>query len=328
MFNFKISVPFLAFLRNQIPFMEKAIGNQCAEAILFNREDLFGENWTTSWKNIKEAVSHFSPPNVSFHFPVNNSNYCEEKEIFEKLVEAYTRACDLGLAGVVVHSNNIRAIDAWSKSDEVALSDGRKSVSDALFRVKNSVTDSKNTWLSLENMIIMDNYGKEIDPLFIYPEDFMELDESIGTVVDICHFFYTASVTVLAAQAFTNLDSASTLQLQSAYHATIEAENGSTVTLVPNLRPCDYDDIKKFRSVRHWHFSAFRGIAIPFTDQYCTEGVLPEEGDVPEDLYYAALSYISKSSSDHHVVLEIQEDDYDKRNKARYLIKKMQELTL
>ncbi|MDR3179666.1 MAG: sugar phosphate isomerase/epimerase [Holosporaceae bacterium] len=298
MLNFKISLPFLSFVREQIPFREKLLGNQCTEAIMFNAQDLFGSHWEMTWKNIAEATYYFSPSNVTFHFPVNNSNYCDDRVILDKLKESYQRACDLGLAGIVVHSNCIRDIGDWS---EVSLPDLRKRVADTLHQVKNSVENSQNTWLSLENMIIMDNFGKEIDPLFLYADDFQVLDESIGVVLDLCHFFYTVTVSHMLLDG----------RLDKKHY--------------PNVRPCAYGDIKKFKSIRHCHFAAFRGIAIPFTEQHCREGMLPEEGDIDENLYYEALSYLNKKFSGH-LVLEIQEDDYAIKSRSRLLIKKINEL--
>ncbi|MDR2794314.1 MAG: hypothetical protein LBB12_00880 [Holosporaceae bacterium] len=298
MLNFKISVPFLSFVREQIPFREKLIGNQCAEAIMFNAKDLFGSHWEMAWENIAEAASHFSPSNVTFHFPVDNANYCEDRGILDKLMESYRRACDLGLAGIVVHSNCIHNIGDWS---EISLPDLRKRVADTLYLVKNSVENSQDTWLSLENMIIMDNFGKEIDPLFLYVDDFQVLDESIGVVLDLCHFFYTVTVSRMLLDG----------RLDKKHY--------------PSVCSCSYDDIKKFKCVRHCHFAAFRGIAMPFTEQYCSEGMLPEEGDIDGNLYYEALSYLNENFSGH-VVLEIQESDYAIKSKSRFLIKKIKEL--
>jgi hypothetical protein len=54
---------------------------------------------------------------VSFHFPVNDSDYVADAFVRSRLVEARIRASDLGLAGIVVHSNRIRVFAGWEGHD-------------------------------------------------------------------------------------------------------------------------------------------------------------------------------------------------------------------
>lgn len=293
MLNFKFSIPFLAFCENQIPYTHRELGNQGTEAIMFNAEDLFNENWEIAWENIKIAADHFLPKNVTFHFPVNNCDYAHDNDIFDKLVEAYKRACDLGLAGVVVHSNCIRKIHEWST---LSIENLRNKVFGALFQAKNSVKISGSTWLALENMPIMDNFGVEIDPLFLYPEDFKRTDESIGVVLDVCHFFYTVT----------------------AGNMVFERKLG--ISGYPNLRHASYKDIENFKNVKHWHFSAFRGIAEHGSKNYCKEGVLPKDGTIDKKIYMDAILYINSVSNNQFVVLELNEDDYSLRSNAKNFI--------
>lgn len=260
---------------------------------MFNAEDIFNENWKIAWRNIKIAADHFSPKNVTFHFPVNNCDYAHDRNIFDKLVEAYNRACDLGLSGVVVHSNCIRKINEWNT---LSIVDLRYKVYDALLQVKNSVNNSANTWLSVENMPIMDNFGIEIDPLFLYPEDFKMIDKSVGLVLDVCHFFYTVTASSMVFDGKLDIGG------------------------YPNLRHTKYEDIKNFNNVKHWHFSAFHGIAKHGSKNYCKEGVLPKDGTIHERIYMDAISYINSISNDQFVVLELNEEDYSLRSNAKNFI--------
>lgn len=293
MLNFRFSVPFLAFIEDQIPYLYKKIGNIGTEAIIFNAADIFNEKWEIAWKNIRKATDHFSPENVTFHFPVNDADYSRDVQVLSKLIEAYQRACDLGLAGIVVHSNCIRKISEWKS---LSISDMRCRVRDALECVKKSVSCSGSTWLSIENMPIMDNFGVEIDPLFLYPEDFQIFDNSIGTVLDVCHFFYTVTASNMVFKGL--LDA-------SAY---------------PNLRHAKYCDIEKFHNVTHWHFSAFLGIAEHGTKKYCKEGVLPKDGTLPENVYMDAMRFIDEICNNNLVVLELNEEDYSSRSNAKKFI--------
>lgn len=298
------SVPFLAFKKDQMPFPDRQIGNTAAEAILFDRAHLEGEIWETSWKNVADAVKIFGNKNVSFHFPVNESNYCEDTFVHERLVETYKRAGDLGLRGVVAHSNTINLISDWKDLDVSAL---QKKVADCL----NDIV-SRNpceSWLALENMPVMDNFVKEIDPLFSFPSDFDILKgTNVSIIWDICHYFNTVSTMKQVLSGEQN----------PVYY--------------PNIKSEDYYDFAKLNNIVHWHFSAFNGIPNPDDGTICKEGVLPEEGTLDAGLYEKAILemdlYSSKKQDSTCMVFEIEESNYMTRDNARRAIQWVENVLL
>lgn len=287
----KISFPFLATRTEQLQPLGR-YGNDAVEAVLFNGADLEGESWVAAWRNVRAAVAHYGPGNVTFHFPVDDADYVAEPRILTRVEEALQRATDLGLHGVVIHSNRIRRIAEWATRDLVA---ERSQVAETLAALR--ARTGGETWLALENMPIMDNWGKEIDPLFVFPADFAALaGTGVGVVWDFCHYSST-----LAALA----EVAAGLQDPAWY---------------PNRRAAEpLDFVALDAAIRHWHFSAFRGVANPATGATCREGVLPGEGDFPASLYAAAWNAMLALGGDRHAVFEVQEPDYRRRDEAERL---------
>lgn len=288
-----ISIPFLATQRKQIV---SGIGNSCVEATIFNREDLENETWRKVWENIEIAAESIMPHKVTFHFPVNKSDYVSDSFVKARLIEAFQRASDMGLHGVVVHSNRIRSLNEW---DGINLQEERCLVIDTLLTIRSQI-NSQTTWLALENMPVMDNHCIEIDPLFCYPKDFSGLlGKDVGIVWDICHFTNTI--------------------------ATIEqvSQGRQDKKYYPNIQIChpkSFLDIKD--QIVHWHFSAFKGIPNPYTNEPCSEGALPWEATLGEDIYKKLWKAIQHNySNNQHVVLEISEDNYEERTRVPQMLK-------
>lgn len=290
----KFSIPFLASQLQQLPSRGDYI-NDCVEAILFNRRDLESPHWEQSWLNIQKAASLYGPAQVTFHFPVNDSDYTQDLFVRQKLQEAFTRACDLGLQGVVVHSNRIRLIAEWST---LHLPTEREKVLETLENISRLAT-TNTTWLALENMPIMDNYAIEIDPLFVYPEDFQSLMNTKTKVIwDVCHFSNTQA------------------NVEKVFSGGFDRKS------YPNLKkihPLDFLQIQE--RIVHWHFSAFLGVADPSISQTCKEGVLPSESTLGEAYYQTVLQAIAQiARPSQHVVFEIQELDYTNRMETRRML--------
>jgi hypothetical protein len=291
----KFSIPFLAKNINQMPLPGK-YDNQSVEAVLFNREDLEKPVWDEVWKNIHVAARLYGSENVTFHFPVNNSDYVAETFVADRLKESLARASDLGLNGIVVHSNRIRDIDEWST---LPLAIERTKVIDCLSHIRGQ-QGLKKTWLALENMPVMDNYGKEIDPLFIYPSDFQELNQTdVKVVWDACHFTNT----------ITNIEQVINRKQNAKYY--------------PNIQQAHYLDFLGIQhQIAHWHFSAFSGICNPDEKTFCKEGVLPSESTLGEDVYRQIMSEILKSAEiSQHITFEIQEECYINRMQIIQMLK-------
>ncbi len=278
-----ISMPYLATDPLQFPERNHTFG--AVEAIVFDRKALDAENWRILWQLIDRAIAIYSPERVTFHFPVNHSDYVDDVFVRSRLVEAIARCTDREMHGLVVHSNRIRPIGSWMN---ISIPDERAKVIDCL----GNLAACYDVPIFIENMPIMDNYGIEIDPLFVFPNDFIEaVSAGLQVVWDICHYSSTVATVneVLAGQ-------------QSRSH-------------FPNLRECDYLDFLSIgRHIQHWHFSAFNGIANPSTGARCTEGVHPLGSSLGPGPYLRALkAAYGIMRPNTHVVLEVREDDYSHR---------------
>lgn len=284
-----MSVSFLANDISQMP-LPNAYGNNSIEAISFNRDDLTDEKWDLVWKNIKLACKTYSSENVTYHFPINNSDYVEDGWVFEKLVDAYRRAINFGLSGVVVHSNRIKTFDEWKSLD---ISVERNKVLEKLNNLVKIINNTSSTWLALENMPIVGNSGYDIDPIFCFVKDFSQLPEGIGIVWDVCHAVSTVEY--------------------------LHAHKNSRLKEDLVLRTCndEYFDFTSIRNkIRHYHFAGIRGINDPGSKTICIEGILPAESSVPEIIYKKFIKLISEGSFERTINFEIQEDNYYKRENA------------
>jgi len=290
----KFSLPFLASKKEQLP-PPGQYANQCVEAVIFNKEDLSSPTWEIVWKQIEKAVLMYGPRNVTFHFPVNDCDYVEDTFVKNKLMEALKRASDLHLHGIVVHSNRIHLIKKWHLLN---LKKERKKTIEVLEKVRSECKSS--TFLALENMPIMDNYGIEIDPLFVYPEDFQDLKNTgIKVVWDICHYTNTLAY------------------LQKVEQRYFSKKN------YPHILPADIWDFLTIQDqIVHWHFSAFEGLADPDLKTLCKEGVLPQKSTLGNIHYQQIMEKVSAISNlDDHIVFEIQEEDYQNRKEFMEMVK-------
>lgn len=291
------SLPFLATNAAQITPLSMD-GPSAAEAILFDRAALAPESWLTVWDNIGQAVSRYGPSRVTFHFPVNDCDYCDDMFVRQRLTEAYQRASDLGLHGVVVHANRVRPIAEWQK---MSVRDQQHIVIDVLSSIR--ARQDGTTFLALENMPLMDNYGREIDPSFCYPSDFGILEgTAIGIVWDFCHWASTVHYRQLIG----------TGNHHPQYYPNLKQDNVHDYQMLGDL-------------LTHIHFSAFLGAAEPFRDAVCREGVLPQEGTAHEALYETFMMRVAdlscmRGSRPPHIVFEVQEVDYTQRMNGKAMI--------
>ena len=286
------SLSFLATDSRQLP-KPGAYGNNAVEAVIFQREHL-DDAWKSAWDNTAKAVSLYGNRFVTFHFPMNDCDFVDNPEIFQRLCEAYRRASDLGLSGLVVHSNKIKTVKEWNRLDIV---EERLKVVDALMKVCSKV-ETKGTWLGLENMPLIGNEGYELDPLFCFAEDFKVLPDEISIVWDVCHAVSSIMYTKL-------LD---------------ESSDFSGLRLRP-ARPKDFDFKIALPSIRHWHFASFRGVNNPVRGTSCFEGVLPSEGTPDPKIFEDILGIIkSSSATDTNVNFEVQENDYSNRRRGPEII--------
>jgi len=288
----KFSLSYLGTNIEQLPERE-IVTNNGVESALFNREDLEETPWKLVWDNIAIACERYGSENVSFHFPVNDSDFVADSFVRKRLTDALQRASDYGLRGVVVHSNRISSFDEWRTRN---LAVERRSVVETLCAVREEVHSP--TWLGLENMPVMGNFGKEIDPIFVYPDDFQILvGTDVGIVWDICHSFGTIA----------QIEEV-TLGKQAEY-------------CYPSIRQMDFLEFTRLSDqIVHWHFSSFVGTANPETGSICREGVLPSEGSVSESKYRRAFIEMEKVDPSRYVNFEVKESDYLNRQNGKAII--------
>ncbi len=268
-------------------------GNEAVEAVLFHKDHLEEELWQNTWRNVGAAVTQYGAENVTFHFPMNGSDYMEDDSVRAKLLESYQRASDHGLAGVIVHSNRIRAAAEWRQFDQVA---ERSRIGELLSNLRGR-NSSSTTWLGLENMPSVGNYGDETDPLFISPADFDELPDNVGIVWDVCH----ALCSLQYAWAHQRGELPDQLYLRP---------EATDFTNVPSLG----------KRVVHWHFASSKGLNSPDNGVTCTEGMLPAEGDLDESVYEQQMRLIQAIGSNAAVNFEVQEDNYAQRQRGPLII--------
>ncbi|WP_427051714.1 sugar phosphate isomerase/epimerase family protein [Paenibacillus sp. TC-CSREp1] len=258
------------------------------EATIFNREDLMGAAWDSVWTNTRQAVELFGGCNTSFHFPVNNSNIVTDPFVRSRLIETLKRSEELGIPNVVIHANQLYLLEECKHQNWTEL---RSRYLDCLQEVIYQA--GSNVSVNLENLPPIGNLYDDADPVFIFTEDFQEIDiQNVGITWDICHYFNTVYTMHYASNDPVFRD------------------------MLPSYQPCDYMDFTRIISkIKHWHFSAFDQMANPLTETICREGVLPVESCVEESMYQKALRLIYEDAvkSNKAIIFEIAEKDYTHR---------------
>lgn len=282
----KTSLSFLGLDIAQLP-KPGMYGNDGVEAVSFNRSDLEADNWKQVWRNVEVATKLYSPSRVTYHFPMNDSDYVAESNVAHKLGEALRRATDLGLRGVVVHSNRIQTYQAWQGGN---FEEERQRV---LTVLANTLAKhaNQNTWLGLENMPLVGNSGYDTDPLFCFSSDFENLPAGLQVTWDICH--HLSTLAYLNADAHGELQTSLILRSQA-----VAAEDFATIA----------------PKIAHWHFAGFTGLNDPARNTVCTEGVLPDASQDGQPVYASLLRFIEQHSRNDAVInFEVQETDYTDR---------------
>lgn len=273
--------------------MDKKVQNTIGriEAILFNREDLRQEHWDKAWENIKKAVNMYGNYNVSFHFPVNESDYINDVFVRNRLIEALKRGADLGIRLIVLHSNQRLLLDEWKN---INIQKKRSHFINELYNIVNKA--DKNIIVGLENMPPIGNLNDDAEPLFLFPSDFKSIDHpQIKITFDINHFFNVIATMKTACndKAFKNK-----LPIYS--------------------DDCDFFDFEQIKDkIVHWHFSGFHTIANPIINQITKEGCCPWESRVvEEDKYAKAAKFIienNKIENQKSVIFEVEDCNYSNR---------------
>ncbi len=291
----QLCIPFLALDIEQYnpTWRERGFG---AEASLFDRKHVLDpEAWETAKRNVREVAKNARPSSFIFHFPVNECNYVQDQQIEDRLLDALDMVGELGLDGMVLHSNQVRDIDTWLGLD---LERERAAYWQYVDQLRQRIKGAP-FWVGLENMPIMGNLADEYDPVLVFPSDFAPIGRggpsassggNLGITWDFCHYSYTVHV------------------VEQLRKGTLDEES-----LYVSLSDEGYFDFLGLRDhIVHYHFSAFAGVASQKSGTSCREGVAPWQSTVSEEIYAHAIAEIAKHPN-CTVTLEISERDYRNR---------------
>ncbi len=233
------------------------------EAVLFNGDELAGENW----KRFEEVIADFMHKGarpITLHFPMYNANYLEDPRSRAEFWQFLELAHSNSVVGVILHSNYSIHVEDLAMTDLPLL---RERFLEFYAEVDRNIRDSI-FWVGIENMPLMGNQGNEVDPIFIYPEDFAAFHfDHVKVVFDLCHWTSTVSIVDQWLKKPTNPH------------------------LYPPIRPCQLSDFLQLETeIVHLHLGAFKGIPVPPSLQTSTEGYVPGEGDLPSSIYRELLS--------------------------------------
>lgn len=296
-------LPFLATDLSQFD-PDWAEQDLAVEAVVFDAEDLLeAERWALVRRNLAEVAVRMPPGRLLFHFPVNRANYVEDEAVRRRLWQCFELAAQFGVAGVVLHSNQIRPVEDWTPDLAVRT---RDRFAEFCVHLRDRLRDAP-FWVGLENMPIMGNYGRELDPTLVFPSDFEGLcGGQLRITWDLCHYSYTMYVVE---------------QLRAG--VLDERERRA----YPSLREHGlFDFLDLAPDIVHWHFSAFRGLARtqPGPDgrrERCHEGQTPWAASVPESTYAQLLAAMRGLPHVQQVTFEVAEDDYRNRVNTRAVMR-------
>ncbi|MFE6692126.1 sugar phosphate isomerase/epimerase family protein [Streptomyces sp. NPDC057743] len=252
------------------------------EAYVFDGADLTTTHqWDTLRANLRFATD-LGARRLTCHFPTTNAHWVGERTAYDQLRRFCDLAVDSGASGVVLHANQFVEQADWLGFDLCA---ARERTVARLAELDGDL-DGAPLWIGVENLPIIGAEGTDYDSVFVRPDDYLpllELDSPrIGATWDVCHWAVT----------YTTL--ASIAQLQQ------RAPDIDALALPPV-------------PVKHLHFGSFSGRAMPFRADVCVEGVPPQRGDIDERLLAAMLRVAIEAADGAGVVLEIQEEDYLRR---------------
>lgn len=283
-----LSIPFLASDPRQFDpgWVDLGYG---VEASLFERRDITDDDtWQRVMATVRRIASDYEPPSFTFHFPVNDCDYLASKRIADRLREALDLVGSAGLDGMVLHSNRLRPVDYWRP---VTLAAERAAYLKFAAELRQRI-EGAPFWVGLENMPILGNDGTDADPLLVVQADYQGmLGGNLGATWDFCHY----SLTVHYCQ-----------------RVRVPDDHFPYPEPVPRFA----DDFGFEDRIKHYHFSAFRGVPDVSAGTVCSEGQLPWQSTLPEEIYARAFRRIAADPTAKAVTLEIQENDYCDRRRV------------
>lgn len=212
----------------------------------------------------------------------------EDLAVRERLWECLDLSAELGISGIILHSNMVRPVGDWSPE---RVERSREKLREFSVELRRRLRGGP-IWVGLENMPIMGNFAKEMDPTLVFPADFDGLcGDELGITWDLCHYSYSVYVAE---------------QLGSGH-----LEEGD---LYPALRDQGLEDFVELADhIVHWHFSAFRGLARVRGEGRCYEGQAPWASTLGESTYARLFARMQTLPGVAQVTFEIAEHDYRER---------------
>lgn len=257
------------------------------EANIFNGNS-FDDDFSYRFNEVLSHAKSLNPSLLTLHFPTDNADYINSEKIKTNLYKFIETALKHEATGITLHANQFLSVDEYQKYNLV---DSRKKVTEFLAHLDDDLKGT-SLWVGIENLPIIGNLGDDFDPIFVYPKDFEELTQlnlsNVGITWDICHW----SITFLTHLSISRLYRDKTFQLNDFL---------------------EFMNLKE--SVKHYHFSSFKHLTIPYSGVRCYEGQLPECGSIDEGLLKQAVIEVNKSCINKEVgmTFEVLENDYSNR---------------
>lgn len=250
------------------------------EAYIFHGDDLHRPDFWAAFRASLEQARRLGATRLTLHFPTDGAEHLRDDSAAEALLGFCRLASEVGAVGVTVHSNLFLDLETYQHIDLPAW---RHQFVEQLQRLDLALGEL-GVWLGVENLPIVGNDGTDVDPLFVLPEDFGDLERAglthVGVTWDVCHWAQTYALT--------------------AARATLDRTPEPSFQQFPG-------------AIRHIHFASFRGLALPGSSNRCTEGILPAEGDINPDLLAEHLERVARQTGPVGLVFEVQEEDYTRR---------------
>ena len=247
------------------------------EAIMFAGSDL------RALPSIGRTLRGLSAPHT-IHFPMNDADYVHDTAALEGLWRTIDTALECRASGVVAHSNCfVRVLDL--PFADVA---GLRARCLEIYAVIDEYLRGSDLWLGIENMPLMGDLGDDVDPPFVFLEDFAGFKfEHVVRVLDTAHWAGTWD----------------TLEYVQAHGVPREL---LPPTPVEPLR----DTLAGGARIGHIHLSAAEGVAVPAPagcETRAAGGGIPRG---PEEAKRYEPMVTPVLDSDITVSLEVREDDY------------------
>lgn len=243
------------------------------------------------WKKLEEVIAtvhSLNPSLLTLHFPTDNADYFNQTDIHDNLLRFVDLAHKYNIPGITIHANQFISVEEYKT---YPLAEVRKRMLDYYGRLDETLSGG-HVWIGVENLPIIGNQGIDFDPIFIYPEDYTEFVQqqyrNIFVTWDLCHWGISYQT-----------------------HRSIS-------TLLHTENPHDrYDKFLELPNLKHFHFSLFSQLAMPYSRVLCQEGVLPDDGDLDPNLYIDCLRRIAAAYPENTgIVFEVKEENYAVRKQA------------